>query len=165
MVTSWLERWRLATSIPPAMAGGGSDPCRGSTAKIPQRKNPDIPSFAFSSLPRFIRDDSSGAPPPSILECHPCARPSETEASVGSIIHGETARNLSSKVPFLREYSAATRNCSDQVETWPRRGYPCCVAVAVAVGNIARPPSQEAQTSTNTPSTPQDNSSHHPSGN
>lgn len=62
MATSWLERWRLATSIPPAMAGGGSDPCRGSTAKMTQWKNPDIPSLAFSSLPRFIRDDSRGAP-------------------------------------------------------------------------------------------------------
>lgn len=79
VITSWLERWRLATLIPPAMAGGGSDPCTGSTAKISPRKRAsgisssrpgkigagrgDALSFAFSSLPRFIRDESSGAPP------------------------------------------------------------------------------------------------------
>lgn len=40
VITSWLERWRLATLIPPAMAGGGSDPCRGSTVKISPPKNP-----------------------------------------------------------------------------------------------------------------------------
>lgn len=34
--TSWPGRWRLAASIPPAMAGGGSDPCTGSTVKISQ---------------------------------------------------------------------------------------------------------------------------------
>ena len=82
MFTSWLERWRLAKLIPQTTAAGGSDPCTGSIVKyhITSKKAswasfwPDkigagrgdrthIPSFAFSRLPRFIRDESSGAPP------------------------------------------------------------------------------------------------------
>lgn len=150
--TSWPGRWRLATSIPPAMAGGGSDPCTGSTVKISLischpwpgemgARRGDCASQASRFLASRVLFVTSQAAPgcpwnPSNLQC---ARPSETEASVGSIIHEADGRKPAIQSPLspaiLRPYPELL---SSKSRHWPRRGYPCCVARR----NAARPASQ-----------------------
>lgn len=43
VITSWRERWRLATVILPTKAAGGSDPCTGSTLIISRQRGPSGP--------------------------------------------------------------------------------------------------------------------------
>lgn len=108
----------------------------------PWRLNILIPDFAFSSLPRFIRDESSGAPsiPKSVI--HALGRVKLRQAS-GVLFMGNMAGNLSSKVPpplFSGNTPPLPGIAQIKSRHGPRRGYPCCCRVAV--GNIARPASQ-----------------------
>lgn len=159
------------------MAGGGSDPCTGSTVKISHsEKRPlgsPIPgqarlapavgtaSFAFSSLPRFIRDESRLRRRPSLSNLiHALGRVKLRQAS-GVLFMAAWPETCHPKSPS----SGNTPPLPRIAQIKSRHGPVAGTRAVCGRGKHRQACQPAAQTSTNTPSTRQDNSSHHPSGN